>query len=51
MQPYYRALGFSEGDFPEAENFYREAISLPMYPTLRDEDFDLVVSAIRDCVR
>ena len=34
MQPYYKAMGFNLGDFIEAENYYREAISLPMYPTL-----------------
>ena len=32
LQPYYRALGFSAGQFPEAEAHGREAITLPMYP-------------------
>jgi UDP-4-amino-4,6-dideoxy-N-acetyl-beta-L-altrosamine transaminase len=50
LQPYYRALGFGPGDFPEAEKFYEEAISLPIYPTLRDEDFATVVSALRACI-
>ena len=31
IQPYYRALGFTGGDFPEAERYYREAITLPLY--------------------
>ena len=35
-QPYYRAMGFAEGDYPEAERYYREAISLPLYPGLTD---------------
>jgi dTDP-4-amino-4,6-dideoxygalactose transaminase len=34
LQPYYRALGFSTGQFPEAEAHGREAITLPMYPGL-----------------
>lgn len=46
-QPYYAALGFKDGDFPEAERYYSEAISLPMYATLTDEQQDFVVVAIR----
>lgn len=34
LQPYYRALGFKPGDYPEAENYYAHAISLPMFPQL-----------------
>lgn len=34
LQPYYRALGFSEGNFPEAEAYGRSAISLPLFPGL-----------------
>jgi len=36
-QPYYENLGFELGDFPEAEHFHREAICLPMFPTLTKE--------------
>ena len=35
-QPYYAAMGFDARDFPEAEKYYSEAISLPMYPMLTD---------------
>ena len=42
-QPYYRKLGFREGDFPEAERYYAEAISLPMFPELTESDQDRVV--------
>jgi len=45
-QPYYRAMGFKDGDFPEAERYYREAISLPMYATLTEADQDRVVAAL-----
>ena len=34
LQPYYRALGFSEGQFPEAEAYASSAISLPLFPGL-----------------
>lgn len=46
-QPYYRELGFKRGDFPEAEQYYREAISLPLYATLTDAEQDQVVAALR----
>lgn len=45
-QPYYRDLGFSPGDYPEAERYYTEAISLPMYPALTDEQQDTVGAAL-----
>ena len=47
-QPYYRAIGFREGAFPEAERFYEEAISLPMYFGLRDEDQEDIVNSLRE---
>ncbi|MES2353789.1 MAG: UDP-4-amino-4,6-dideoxy-N-acetyl-beta-L-altrosamine transaminase [Pseudomonadota bacterium] len=45
-QPYYQALGFKSGMFPEAERYYREAISLPMYASLSDQDQDHVIAAL-----
>ena len=49
-QPYYQAMGFKEGDFPEAECYYREAISLPMYPMLTDAQQDEVVTALKEAL-
>lgn len=46
-QPYYLAMGFAEGDFPEAEAYYRQAISLPMYATLDEDKQDKVITALR----
>jgi UDP-4-amino-4,6-dideoxy-N-acetyl-beta-L-altrosamine transaminase len=46
-QPFYRAMGFAPGQFPNAETYYAEAISLPLYAGLSDEDQDRVVSALR----
>ena len=37
-QPFYKAKGFKTGDFPEAESFHREAVSLPMFPALTQQD-------------
>lgn len=44
-QPYYRALGFSSGDFPQAEAYYDTCLSLPVYPLLTDEEQDFVATA------
>lgn len=49
-QPYYQSLGFRVGDFPEAESYYAEAISLPMFPTLTDAQQDSVIDALRQAV-
>lgn len=46
-QPYYKAMGFQNGDFPEAEQYYREAISIPMHPSLTEEEQDFVVATLR----
>ncbi|PML85251.1 UDP-4-amino-4,6-dideoxy-N-acetyl-beta-L-altrosamine transaminase [Vibrio breoganii] len=47
-QPYYQKLGFSLGDFPESERYYNEAISLPMFHLMTDEQQDTVVSVLSD---
>jgi dTDP-4-amino-4,6-dideoxygalactose transaminase len=46
-QPYYQKMGFNLGDFPEAERYYAEAISLPMYATLTEQEQDDVVEALK----
>lgn len=45
-QPYYRELEPYEGGFPESEQFYREALSLPLFPTLSDDEQHHVVQAL-----
>ena len=45
-QPYFQDLGFKQGDFPEAERYYSEAISLPMYPCLTDQQLEKVVRTL-----
>lgn len=50
-QPYYRALGFGPGDFPEAERYYAGAITLPLHPQLTDTDLEKVVSALSEALR
>lgn len=50
LQPYYQRLGFKAGDFPEAEKYYSEAITLPMYPKLSCSDQDQVVDALKKAI-
>jgi dTDP-4-amino-4,6-dideoxygalactose transaminase len=47
-QPHYRKMGFGDGDFPEAEAYYREAISLPLFYGLSEAEQDQVVDALRE---
>jgi UDP-4-amino-4,6-dideoxy-N-acetyl-beta-L-altrosamine transaminase len=49
-QPFYQKMGFKHGDYPEAERYYREAISIPMYPTLTNAEQDEVVSTLREAM-
>ena len=48
LQPDYRHLGFAPGDFPAAEAYYADAISLPMFPLLTDEEQSTVLAALRE---
>ena len=45
-QPYYQEMGFKQGDFPQAEKYYQEAISLPMYSMLSEEQQNTVTQAL-----
>lgn len=46
-QPYYQQMGFKAGDYPEAERYYAEAISLPMFQTMSEAQQDEVIGALR----
>lgn len=47
LQPYYRELGFKPGDFPEAERYYAQAISLPVFPAMSDVQQDYVIEQLQ----
>jgi UDP-4-amino-4,6-dideoxy-N-acetyl-beta-L-altrosamine transaminase len=49
-QPYYQQMGFRAGYCPQAEKYYTEAISIPLYPGLTTEQQDHVVEVIRNTV-
>jgi UDP-4-amino-4,6-dideoxy-N-acetyl-beta-L-altrosamine transaminase len=46
--PYYEKLGWQAGDFPAAEAYYARCLSLPLYPTLTDEEQAYVVDCVRE---
>lgn len=48
LQPDYRRLGFNIGYCPTAEAYYSRAITLPLFPTLNEEDQDKVVTTLRE---
>jgi dTDP-4-amino-4,6-dideoxygalactose transaminase len=48
LMPYYRQFGWKEGDFPKAEAYYGHCLSLPMYPSLTNDQQDYVIKSIRE---
>ena len=48
LTPYYRQLGNKEGDQPVMEEYYKHCLSLPMYPTLTDEEQEYVIAKIKE---
>jgi UDP-4-amino-4,6-dideoxy-N-acetyl-beta-L-altrosamine transaminase len=46
LMPYYKLFGWKEKDLPNAEAYYRVCLSLPMYPTLTDEEQKYVIKTI-----
>lgn len=49
-QPYYLQMGFKVGDYPEAERYYAEAISLPMYPAMSESQQNQVVTPLQQAL-
>jgi UDP-4-amino-4,6-dideoxy-N-acetyl-beta-L-altrosamine transaminase len=45
--PYYRQSGYGKADCPEAENYYRRCISIPIHPSMTDGDVETVIDAVR----
>ena len=44
--PYYQSLGYKKGSMPVAESYYEKCLSLPMYPTLTDEEQNFVIKSV-----
>ncbi|RMA65992.1 UDP-4-amino-4,6-dideoxy-N-acetyl-beta-L-altrosamine transaminase [Ulvibacter antarcticus] len=47
LMPFYKKFGWKEGDFPNAENYYKKCISLPMYPSLTNDEQDYVIETVK----
>lgn len=50
-QPYYKKMGFQQGDFPEAELYYKEAISLPLFHAMSAEQQDKVIAVLTNILQ
>ena len=50
LHPYYQAKGWKRGDFPNAEKYYDSCLSLPMFPTLTEQEQDYVIEKIKEFV-
>ncbi len=50
LQPWYRRMGFADGQYPEAERYYSEAISLPMFATLTETQQRHVTGALMEAI-
>lgn len=46
LQPYYQQIGYKKGLCPNAEDFYKREISIPLYPTMSDDDVEYVVKSL-----
>ncbi|GGG36598.1 UDP-4-amino-4,6-dideoxy-N-acetyl-beta-L-altrosamine transaminase [Bizionia arctica] len=46
LLPYYKEIGYNTAHLTCAENYYSKCISLPMYPSLTDEDQDFVIKKV-----
>ena len=49
--PYYKKLGYKTTNFPESENFYEEALSIPLYYSLSDSDQAKVLDSISEIIK
>ena len=47
LQPFYKQFGFKKGNFPNAEDYYSKAISLPIFAKMTDEQQDKVIAALK----
>ncbi len=50
LMPYYRQFGNKKGNLPVVENYYEHCLSLPMYPTLTDEEQQYVIEKVKEFV-
>ena len=51
LQPYYQKLGFKTGDFPASEIYYKEAVTLPLYPLLLEDQISYIADKINEIIK
>lgn len=51
LNPFYQKLGFQPGDFPTSEQFYKMALTLPLYPSLSTNEQDFVVESLSEVLK
>lgn len=51
QQPYYQKLGYEKGICPKAERYYKEAITLPLYPKMKGGEIKYVVKGMKDAIK
>jgi dTDP-4-amino-4,6-dideoxygalactose transaminase len=51
LQPYYQQLGFKKGDYPNAELYYQQAITLPLYPELTTTQQQHVIAVLNNAIK
>lgn len=49
--PYYRSLGLSDKDFPNSAEYYREAMTIPIYPNMTEEQQASVIAALTSSIQ
>ena len=50
LHPFYKNLGFNKGDFPNSENYYDGAITIPMFTKLKKKEIKYVIQALKESV-
>ncbi|PCJ23206.1 MAG: UDP-4-amino-4,6-dideoxy-N-acetyl-beta-L-altrosamine transaminase [Flavobacteriales bacterium] len=50
LLPYYKKFGWKEGDFPHAEKYYNHCLSLPMYPSMTNEEQEFVIEKTQEFI-
>ena len=51
LHPHFMDMGYKKGDFPVSERMSEQVLSLPVHPSLSDENMDYIIKVIRDYVR
>ena len=50
LHPFYKNLGFNKGDFPNSENYYDGAITIPMFTKLKKKEIKYVIQALKESI-